>query len=109
MGKIIILFLALLFMSQYAYAGGTYIGKVRPHFWGGGLYLTPINAQVYDKPPCATRDLLRLIEFDLSDPVFKSKYAMLLASWLAGKDVKLVGTGECTHEGDEKIFVVIPM
>ena len=109
MKKSIFLFLILLFLSQYAYAGGTYIGKVRPHFWGGGLYLTPINAQVLNKPLCATRDVLRLQEFDLNDPAFKSKYAMLLASWMSGKEVKLYGTGDCTAEGDEKIFVIYPL
>ena len=108
MKKAIYMLFSVVLLSNYAQAGGTYIGKVKPFFWGGGLYLTPINAQVYEKPACATRVNLRLQETDQNDPVFRNKYAMILSSWMAGKELKLIGNGECTHEGDEIIFVVQP-
>jgi hypothetical protein len=91
-----------------ATAGGRYVGKVRPHYFGGNLYLSPISAQIIGKPVCATRSLLRLQEMDQNSPVFKNKYSMILSFWLAGKELELYGTGECTGEGDETIKAIIP-
>ena len=108
MNKSIIIVVVLLILSTNAFAGGKYIGTVRPYFYDERLYLAPVSIEIINKPACATRGLLRLQEMDLSDPVFKYKYAMLLASWIAEREVELRGTGECTSEGDEIIFVVKP-
>jgi len=100
--------LVLILFSSLAYAGSTYTGTVKPYFWAGGLYLQPINAKITSKPACATRTLLRLRETDPNDPIFRYKFSILLSAWMAKREVTLYGTGECTSEGDEIIFVVMP-
>jgi hypothetical protein len=85
-----------------AYAG-TYTGLIKPYWYSNVLYiLVPVNAS------CSTRNLVRLVETDPNDPVFKAKYAMLLASWIAQRPVTLTGSGVCTGEGDEWITAVNP-
>jgi hypothetical protein len=90
--------------TQNALAGGAYIGMVKPLHYAG-LYLDASATQMSGRPVCATRNYVVLAE-PVSDPVFKSKFAMLLAAWLAEKPVYLAGTGNCTSEGDEIIYVV---
>ena len=69
--KLAILIAAFL-STQAAFAGGSYIGKVKlVHY--GTLYLDASATQMSNRPACATRTY---------------------------------GTGTCTSEGDELIFVV---
>lgn len=90
-------------------SAGEYTGKMRPFFSGAFLYIEPIAAAVANKPTCATRPYLRLEELDANDPVFRGKLSMLLTSWIARRDVRLVGRGTCTQEGDEVIYIVMPL
>ena len=90
-------------------SAGEYAGKMRPFFSGAFLYIEPISASVADKPSCATRPYLRLEEVDANDPAFKGKLSILLSSWIAQRDVRLVGRGRCTQEGDEVIYIVMPL
>lgn len=92
-----------------AASAGEYVGKMRPFFSGAFLYIEPISASVADRPTCATRPYLRLEEVDANDPVFKGKLSILLSSWIAQRDLRLVGRGRCTQEGDEVIYVVMPL
>jgi len=109
-GKLLFVFcLVLLGFASTSHAGGRYIGKARPYYWSGSLYIAPVDSQKSSVPDCATRHLLRLKETDPASPVFNNKFAILLAAWMAGRDVDLRGTGECTSEGDEIIYVVIPL
>lgn len=113
MKKIILIFSFLAFAmstsSTFAADGATYTGMVQPYFYGGRLYLRPINPQITRvRPECATRELLRLEVSDLNSARFKYEYSILLSAWMAGREVTLEGTGQCTSEGDELIFVVRP-
>jgi hypothetical protein len=95
--------------SAAANAGGQYSGPIKPYYWYGSLYLDVTGSvQISGRPVCATRNTLRLQESDPTDPIYKNKLAMLMAAWYSGKPVTLLGTGECTVEGDEIIVVVIP-
>ncbi len=89
-------------------SAGEYTGKMRPFFSGAVLYIEPISPSVANRPTCATRPYLRLEELDANDPVLKGKLSMLLLSWIARRDVRLVGRGTCTQEGDEVIYIVMP-
>jgi hypothetical protein len=100
--------LSLLAIGVTAAQAGDYSGMVKPYYHSAGLYLDASAANSANKPACATRSLLRLQETDLNDPVFKAKFAILLSSWIAGAPVQLGGTGTCTAEGDEIIFLVAP-
>lgn len=101
-------FLALSFISINALADSRYFGKVRPYYWGDSLYIALVDVQKTDVPTCATRNVVRLQETDQNSAPFKNKFSILLAAWMAGKDVDLRGTGLCTSNGDEYIYVVIP-
>lgn len=90
-------------------SAGEYTGKMRPFFSGAFLYIEPISASVANRPTCATRPYLRLEELDANDPVFKHKLSMVFTSWIARRDVRLVGRGTCTQEGDEVIYIVMPL
>ncbi|TVZ40605.1 hypothetical protein P886_5039 [Alteromonadaceae bacterium 2753L.S.0a.02] len=94
--------------SSFALSGGRYVGKLRPHFWNSSLYLYPVDADKTDVPDCATRELVRLQETDINSSIYAQKYSMILAAWMAGKKMDVRGTGNCTGEGDEIIFAVIP-
>ena len=105
MKKLVYVLCSIAFCSS-AYAGN-YTGMVRPFFYSSFLYLDASSTQISDRPSCATRTLVRLQETE-NDSVFKSKFAILLSSWIAGTPVTLGGTGQCTSEGDEIIFTVGP-
>lgn len=102
--------LALLVLLAIAHGAeaGTYSGLVKPFFYSNSLYLDATTTQMSNRPACATRNYVRLQESDPNDAIFKSKLAILLASWLADRPVVLSGTGTCTGEGDELIFAVTP-
>lgn len=103
----VFLAVVLLFMADFSFAS-KYVGKVRPYYWGSTLYIALVDVEKTDVPECATRNIVRLQESDQNSAVFKNKFSILLASWMAGTDVDLRGTGNCTSEGDEIIFVVVP-
>jgi hypothetical protein len=88
---------------------GHYYGRIKPYFWSTALYLDANAASMDSRPACATRNTVRLQETDPNDPVYKHKFAMLLAAWLAGQSVEMWGTGTCTTEGDEIIHVIVPV
>ena len=83
---------------------GTYVGLVRPQMWANGMYLYLINGSSSQVPACATRGILRLQEFDTTDQNCKNKYAMIIAAWYTQTQLVLIGTGNCTGEGDEIIL-----
>jgi hypothetical protein len=91
-------------VNQTADAGGTYVGMVKPAHYGS-LYLDVSATQMSNRPACATRGYVHLQE-DPSETAYKSKFAMILSAWLAEKPLVLSGTGTCTSEGDEIIYVV---
>ena len=95
-------------MTLPAYAG-SYNGMAKPYFWANGLYIDVAATQMSNRPACATRNLVILEESDYNSTLFKSKFAILLSSWLAGKPVYLQGTGLCSGEGDEIVFAVSPL
>lgn len=94
-------------LASTAFAG-TYTGMAKPYFYGNALYISISGTQMDSRPACATRNLVILEESDYNSIPFKSKFAILLSSWLAGQPVYLQGTGTCSTEGDEIIFVVAP-
>jgi hypothetical protein len=96
--------IALLVAATAAHAGGTYVGRIRPVHYGV-LYLDATATQVSNRPACATRGYVRLQE-NPTDAAYKEKFSMILAAWMAEKPLVLSGTGTCTSEGDEIIFVV---
>jgi hypothetical protein len=106
MGLVGIALMAAAFPSVSS-AGG-YNGLAKPYWYNGVLYISVVGMGITDSPACRTRSIVRLQEGDYNDPAFKGKYAMLLAAWYAQQHVYLGGTGQCTGEGDELIFVVSP-
>jgi hypothetical protein len=87
--------------------GGVYIGKVRPVYVDRDLYLQPIDAAVRHRPGCASREVLRLDDAPGST-AFRNKFEVVLRSWIANREVILVGKGTCSLQGEEFIFAVIP-
>jgi hypothetical protein len=87
--------------------GGVYVGKIRPFYVDGDLFLQPIDARINDRAGCAARNLLRL-DGEPTSLEFRNKFDILLKSWVARREVVLIGKGTCTLQGDELIFVVIP-
>ena len=110
--SIFALFMALAISTDAA----TYTGRIKPFFYSTGLYLLPqSDVQHTTLPSCVTRGTLRLEEdpalhsqTDQSLALFKQKYAMLLGLWLSGQTVQLVGSGSCSTEGDELIYIITP-
>jgi hypothetical protein len=96
--------IASLMAAQAAFAGGSYLGMVKPVHYGS-LYLLVSGTQMSGRPACATRAYVRLQE-DPSSSVYREKFAMILSAWMAEKPIALYGTGNCTSEGDEIIYVV---
>src|SRR4051812_24387947 len=80
---------------------GEYVGRVKPGWYSGVLYIDVTLATATNRPPCATRTLVRLAESDPNDVVFKSKYAILVSAWMSDRPVFVSGSGTCTSEGDE--------
>ncbi|MCL6270750.1 hypothetical protein M3P05_12530 [Sansalvadorimonas sp. 2012CJ34-2] len=103
-----IITLTIILLSTVNVYAGTYTGKVRPYFWNDSLYLEPLSSGV-DKPSCVKRRLLRLKSNNIESVAFTLKYSMLLSAWMNNKEVKLHGTNECTSEGDEIIYAIVPM
>ena len=101
-----ILSLIVLVVASSQSFAGEYIGVFHPYWYNSSLYIKPIGAIKTNQPACVKRNLLRLQESDTSSVVFKYKYSMLWAAWAADRKIKLIGTGECTAEGDEIIYVV---
>ncbi len=99
--------LASAFTTHAATVNGNYVGLARPYFYGDNLYIDGALLTKTGGPACATRNILNLA-IDANSANFKSEYAMLLAMWVAGKPVNIVGTGTCTGEGDETILQVWP-
>ena len=58
--KIWIIFLGALMTSGNCIANGSYTGKFKPFFYSNTLYLIPFEAQILNKPACATRRYIRL-------------------------------------------------
>lgn len=87
--------------------GGVYVGKVRPIYVDGDLFLQPVNAEVRDRASCASRDVLRLAD-EPSTVAFRNKFDLVLRSWLADRELMLIGKGTCSLQGDEIIFAVWP-
>ena len=104
MNRKVLASLALLACAPCAHAGGQYIGLVKPVHYGI-LYLDASQTQMSGRPSCATRTYVHLQEAP-TDPAYKEKFSMLLGAWLADRPVALYGTGNCTSEGDEIIYVV---
>ncbi len=101
--------LSLGMATMRAEAGGEYIGLAQPYLFRDALYINTSRMTRTNRPACATRDLVVLVEgSDFSNPLLKAKFATLLAAWLAEKPVFLAGTGGCSTEGDEVIDVVSP-
>jgi hypothetical protein len=96
--------IALLTATQAAHAGGSYVGLVKPVHYGV-LYLDASATQMSNRPACATRGYVRLQEVP-TDAAYKEKFAIILSAWIADRPLVLAGTGNCTSEGDEIIFVV---
>jgi hypothetical protein len=84
------------------FAGGSYSGKLQPFFYSSFLYLIPVDSTKSNIPDCVTRHYLKL-PVDLDDPRFGPQYSMILAAWMAGKELTISGQGSCTGEGDEII------
>ena len=87
--------------------GGVYRGKVRPFYVDDNLFLQPIDPKVSNRASCAARSLLRL-DGERTSLEFRNKFAILLDSWVADREVVLIGKGTCSIQGDELIFAVIP-
>ena len=96
---------ALLFHIHTARADGQYVGMVKPLHYGASVYLDISASQATGRPGCATRPYVRLQEAP-TNQAYKEKFAMILAAWLAGRPVELLGNGTCTDEGDEIIYMV---
>ena len=88
------------------FAGGSYSGRIQPYFYGGFLYLIPVTSTKLNLPACATRHFLKL-SVDLDDPRFGPQYSMILAAWMAEKELSVTGRGTCTGEGDEIIKSIL--
>lgn len=96
-------------LVPHAWAGGHYVGKVRPRIEADRLYLELVDAQSANAPICATRPYLRLSESDPESFSYGNKLAMLINAWATNRSMELWGTGECTGEGDEVIHLIKPM
>jgi hypothetical protein len=86
-------------------AGGAYNGIARPVYYQSALYLDVSAMEKSSRPACAVRDYVRLIEAE-NDPGFQRKYALIVGAWLAEKRIAFAGTGSCTGEGDEVVYIV---
>src|SRR5690349_13505238 len=104
MKRTIVTGFALFAAASAAHAGGTYVGRIRPVHYGT-LYLDASATQMSNRPACATRAYVRLQEAP-TDNAYKEKFSMILAAWFAKEPLVLSGTGSCTSEGDEIIYVV---
>jgi hypothetical protein len=93
---------SLLYTSTNA---ATYTGTFKPYWYNDSMYIRMISVTTENPASCMKRGLLQLQEAP-SNEIFKYKYSMLLSAWMANKSIKLVGTGECTWQGDEKIYAV---
>ena len=87
--------------------GGVYRGKVRPFYVDGDLFLQPVDTKISNRASCAARNLLRL-DGERTSIEFRNKFDILLKSWVADREVVLIGKGTCSVQGDEIIFGVIP-
>ncbi|WP_064791914.1 hypothetical protein [Shewanella woodyi] len=103
--KLIIALLFGLLISPSTYSG-EYIGVFHPYWYNSSLYIKPMGATKTNIPDCVKRQLLRLYDTDISSDIFKHKYSMLLATWLAQKKIRVIGTGRCTAEGDEIVRII---
>ena len=61
-------------------------------------YVTLTGIYSGTQPSCATHNYLMIK--DESSTGGKSQYAMLMSAWLAGKLVRVVGSGSCTRWSD---------
>ena len=98
--------MALLGPMPHAFAGD-YTGTFRPYFYSDNLYIEEVSVQKSSVPACVKRNLLKL-PADPASPAFKNEYAMLLAAWYTGRTLYISGSGNCTSEGDELVFVITP-
>lgn len=97
----------LLCAAGASHAQSFYVGTFRPYFYSNNLYIEETSVQKGALPACATRSLLRL-SADQSSSEFKAQYAILLAAWFSGRTVSIVGTGNCSPEGDEIVLSIAP-
>jgi len=101
--------LTILALASTTANAGDYIGVAQPYFYHGFLYINTAGMTRTNRPACATRDFVTLEEgSDMSNPLLKAKFAVLLSAFMADRKVFLGGTGTCTSEGDEIIFVASP-
>ena len=96
----------MLALMPHAFAGD-YSGTFRPYFFSDNLYIEEVSVQKSSVPACVKRNLLRL-PADPSSPAYKNEYAMLLTAWYTGRALFISGSGTCTNEGDEIVFVITP-
>jgi len=101
--------LTILGLAATSANAGDYIGVAQPYFYHGGFYVNTAGMTRTNRPACATRDFVTLEEgSDMSNPLLKAKFAILLSAFMSDRKVYLGGTGTCTSEGDEIIFIVSP-
>jgi hypothetical protein len=91
-------------LTSAAFAGGSYVGLVKPVYYST-LYLDASATQMSGRPACATRTYVKLQESP-GEAIHKDKFAIILSAWLSQTPISLAGTGTCTSEGDEIIYVV---
>jgi len=88
--------------------GGIYEGKVRPVYVENSVFLQLISPVISgDRPACATRNLVSLQASGTTEALLV-RHNALLQSWIADREVVLVGNGNCTGGGFEVIIAVIP-
>jgi hypothetical protein len=63
-----------------------------------GLQIVTIQGTLSGRPSCARYDYF-MIRDEKSD-AGKAQYAMLMAAYLSGKNVRIDGSGTCTRWGD---------
>ena len=82
-----------------ASAGDAALGQAsHVHFMPNGVVLFTMNSQRTGGPACAT--IPNRFSVDGTTPAGKAQLSGLLFAISRGKDVRVIGTGGCTHWGD---------
>jgi hypothetical protein len=104
MKRALFVWFALLFVSTPAFANGVYSGQllsVRTDI-GLGVLLT-FGSDATSPGNCVSTqnpDTRSMMAIDLSTDTGKAAFATALAAYLAGKNVWVIGTGECHLYGN---------
>lgn len=103
----------LMVVASSGACAASYTGQIKPYFWGDGLYLRIVSgaSEAYQSPCKRTRsESTRFMKLtpaiDSNDQLRRDYYSYFMAAYVAGKEVRVDVSGQCSSEGDEYILSV---